>query len=1296
MAQNTTIGGKLVLEGESEYRAALKNIAADQKELRSEMTLNQAVFKEHQNSLEALEQKYNILTKQIEKQSEKIDVYQQAVTSWSQKQKTAAEKVEELRTALTAAEKEMVAMKDGTEENADAIKLQEQVIKDLNSRLALAEQSYDKATQRTTSYQTALNHAQAELVGMKNELTQTEKYLEEAKTSTDHCAQAIDEYGTKTDEAAQKTSIFGDVLKANLLSDVIRTGLQKLAEGIKKVAEGAIDTGSSFEASMSQVAATMGMTTQEIHDGSEAYTMLSEAAKDAGKTTIFSASQSAEALNYLALAGYDVQKSVAMLPKTLDLAAAGGLDLAYATDLVTDSAAALNLRVDQMDSYIDQMAKTSQKSNTSIAQLGEATLVCAGTVSLAKQSLGTMNTELGILANNGLKGAEGGTHLRNIILSLSAPTDTAAIAIENLGLKISDSQGDMRDLNDILTDLNAAMEGMSSTEKTQMINQIFNKTDIAAVNALLKGTGDEFESLYQEIANSSGAAKEMANTLNDNLKGKVTILQSALEGLGISAYEIFDETMKASVESATNAVGRLQKSVESGSMRVSLDRLSRSLEKFTTGALEAGEDALPLLIDGLSWLLDNTDLVMAGIAGIAAANLQMKVAAPAIEAVTGAWNLYKTANEGATVSQWLLNAAMDANPAGILLTAITALTAGVAAYIIINKDNLSATDEVTKATREQVEAAKQLNEEMVTSAANRKTDRESMEIEAVNCRNLVAELKELQAKTNLTSTEQARMRMIVGELNQAIPDLNLQIDEQTNLLNMSTDALEDYVEALMAMARVEAAREDLEKISKEQFETEKQLYALNKQLEEQYEAVARAEEDLADVTESVNLQNTNAANISRNVAQANAAQINALRDAQEAQRDLEDQISATNDRLEELSAEYEMTMGYMEDNEVLASEAEKMKALGNAATEAGDSIDEMAQAAQEALTEMYDSVSDLVEGQIDLFSEFNGAAKLSTDELLSNMQTQVEGVKQWSDNLETLAERGISQGLLQHLADMGPQGASYVATFVNMTEEELQKANELYEEALALPDETATQITESYVLAGETAALGYISGLTEHKDDTVAAGEETATETLERTEEILSADASNTVSKNFATGLQGGIAEKKQDVVDVADIMAKSILVTYQTYLNYDTFKNLTNQMCTAMGEGILDGKSGVLEKVREMCTDIIDVAQTTLDIHSPSGKFDWMGEMSGEGWKGGWGRSMSDIDSVIESAMPDAVLNPKPSATSNRSSGANAQEQFEDRINVTQEINIYAATDDPIEAARKFRQAQREAAEEW
>ncbi len=179
-----------------------------------------------------------------------------------------------------------------------------------------------------------------------------------------------------------------------------------------------------FDDSMRQVAATMGMSGEDIAKSGGDFEKLSQAARDAGSSTRFSASEAAEALNCLALAGYDANKSIETMPKVLNLTAAGGLDLAYASDLVTDSMSALGLGTDDLDTFMDQMAKTSQKSNTSVQQLGEAILVCAGTAKMTGQDLDNINTALGVMADNGIKGAEGGTHLRNVLLALSTPTDT--------------------------------------------------------------------------------------------------------------------------------------------------------------------------------------------------------------------------------------------------------------------------------------------------------------------------------------------------------------------------------------------------------------------------------------------------------------------------------------------------------------------------------------------------------------------------------------------------------------------------------------------------------------------------------------------------------------------------------------------------------------------------------------------------------------------------------------------------------------------------------------------------------
>ena len=374
----------------------------------------------------------------------------------------------------------------------------------------------------------ALKQAEVSLANYENQIKKVSKELESGTTNLKDYAEKINNVGQKTIDIGKKASIVTGVVGG-------------MGTAVVKV-------GSDFDSSMKQVAATMGITAEEIKKGDKSYKILEEAAQKCGESTKYSASEAAEALNYLALAGYDAKKSAETLPKVLNLAAAGNLDLATASDMVTDAMAALGLEVSDLDKYIDEMAKTSQKSNTDVAQLGEATLTVAGTAKMANMSLETMNAELGILANNGIKGAEGGTHLRNIILSLTSPTDAASKALKKLGINVLDSQGNVRDLNDIMADFNTKLDGMSDGKKTEVISTIFNKTDISAVNALIKGSGEEFDNLKDQLSNCSGSAKDMADTMNSSLEGQITLLKSQLEGVCIQLSKILIPIIKEIVK----------------------------------------------------------------------------------------------------------------------------------------------------------------------------------------------------------------------------------------------------------------------------------------------------------------------------------------------------------------------------------------------------------------------------------------------------------------------------------------------------------------------------------------------------------------------------------------------------------------------------------------------------------------------------------------------------------------------------------------------------------------------------
>lgn len=419
---------------------------------------------------------------------------------------------------------------------------------------AVSETKEKLATLKTAAEQanTALANgeiSQEQYDALQREIVETEQDLKNLETQANQSATAV-----------QKIAATGEKLKT--VGDNISSAGQKLfpvTAGVTALGTASVTTAANFESSMSQVQATMGITKDAMStvNGQSVNTMdtLSKLAKKMGAETAFSASECAEALNYLALAGYDTQQMCDTLPTVLNLAAAGDIALADASDMVTDAMSALGMGVDEAETMVDQMAKTASTTNTSVEQLGEGILTIGATAKSIKGGTAELNTALGILANNGIKGAEGGTHLRNIILSLQNPTDKAAAQMEALGLSVYDSEGNMRSMNDILGDLNKSMDGMTSAEKSNIISTIFNKTDLSSVNALLANTGETWDSLQKSITDSGGAAQQMADTQLDNLQGQITILKSALEGLAISFGELLMPAIK-------QIVGWVQKFVD--------------------------------------------------------------------------------------------------------------------------------------------------------------------------------------------------------------------------------------------------------------------------------------------------------------------------------------------------------------------------------------------------------------------------------------------------------------------------------------------------------------------------------------------------------------------------------------------------------------------------------------------------------------------------------------------------------------------------------------------------------------
>jgi len=367
-------------------------------------------------------------------------------------------------------------------------------------------------------------------------------------------------------------------------------------------AASSVKTGMEFDKSMSQVAATMGKTVDEVQD-------LRAFAQEMGATTAFSATEAADALNYMALAGYDAETSMAMLPNVLNLAAAGSIDLASASDMITDAQSALGLTLEQTNAMVDQMAKASSKSNTSVAQLGEAILTVGGTAQYMAGGTQELNTVLGVLADNGIKGSEGGTHLRNMLLKLSAPTADATKLLNSLGVQVFDAQGNMRSFTQIFPELNAAMSSLTDQERLDAMATLFNSRDIASATALLGTTTERWEELGAAIGDSAGAAEQMAKTQLDNLAGDITLFKSALEGAQIALSDQLTPSLREFVQFGSGALGELTTAFQEGGLDGAMDAMGGILSDGLNmiigqapGFIQAGMRLLGALGQGL---LDN-------------------------------------------------------------------------------------------------------------------------------------------------------------------------------------------------------------------------------------------------------------------------------------------------------------------------------------------------------------------------------------------------------------------------------------------------------------------------------------------------------------------------------------------------------------------------------------------------------------------------------------------------------------------------------------------------------------------
>ncbi len=296
---------------------------------------------------------------------------------------------------------------------------------------------------------------------------------------------------------------------------------------IAGVATAAVKTAADFEAAMSEVGAISGASGEDM-------AKLTAKAKEMGATTAFSASESAEAMKYMAMAGWKTADMTEGIAGIMNLAAASGEDLATTSDIVTDGLTAFGMAAKESGRFADVMAATSSNANTNVALMGETFKYCASTAGAMGYSIEDISVAIGIMGNAGIKGSMAGTTLKNTIANLAKPTDAQAAVMKKLGISLTDSSGNMKSFAEVMDNLRSSFSGLSETEKAAAATTLAGKQSMAGLLTIVNASTEDFDKLTAAINGSSGSAEEMAAKMLDNLNGQLTLLKSAVEGIAIT------------------------------------------------------------------------------------------------------------------------------------------------------------------------------------------------------------------------------------------------------------------------------------------------------------------------------------------------------------------------------------------------------------------------------------------------------------------------------------------------------------------------------------------------------------------------------------------------------------------------------------------------------------------------------------------------------------------------------------------------------------------------------------------
>ena len=512
----------------SQYQQAMRQAAAEMKNLTAQHSLAAAQAKLSGSAQDALRARVTELTSKIDVQKGIVQQNGQQYDNLEQKlelQKTAHD---QLKTKVEAAKKAYEDSAKATGEDSEETQKLKAEYEKLSSQLSTSESQIAKTETAITKQEAAVNQSKAALTEMEAELKNVNAELARAP---------FDEYAAKAEKVGGTLTSVGQKLLP-------------LSTSIAGLGVAAVKTTADFDSEMSKVSAISGATGTDLDK-------LRGKAREMGAKTKFSASEAAQGMQYMAMAGWKTQDMMDGLEGIMNLAAASGEDLASTSDIVTDALTAFGLSAKDSSHFSDILAAASSNANTNVSMMGETFKYAAPVLGSLGYTAEDAALAIGLMANAGIKSSQAGTSLRGAITNLAKPTDTVAAAMDKYGISLTDSSGKMLSLRELMEQLRQKLGGLSEAEQAQAAAALFGKNAMSGMLAIINGSDKDFEKLAGAIDNCDGSSEKMANTMNDNLQGQITILMSQLQELAISFGEILMPKIRDIVTHIQNFVDKL-------------------------------------------------------------------------------------------------------------------------------------------------------------------------------------------------------------------------------------------------------------------------------------------------------------------------------------------------------------------------------------------------------------------------------------------------------------------------------------------------------------------------------------------------------------------------------------------------------------------------------------------------------------------------------------------------------------------------------------------------------------------